>query len=590
MVIRWVTYLVLAVSTAFPAVAASVTVEANPASVYAGQQFLLTVTAVGKSVGEPQIPGIPGLQVAATPTQRADQYSMSTGAGMSVVKTRGYAAMAQEPGKIVIPPIPVTIDGNVVSSREVVLDVRPAQAPLPGHSAPQSSVPPRGDGLPDPSQWVFVTSDVNRNEVYVGEAVRLGYELWRIIHRSIETGTYPGASFAHPTTEGFYATEPQVQRLRRHHDGYDYEVMRYERMLYPTRAGTLTVGPWRWEGAGRVWAMFNADQHPFQLATEPITVEVKPLPPAPPDYRGGVGSYTLKAELSRTDTLQGVPVELHVRISGRGNPDAVGNPVFPALPDAFVAEPAVEVAQAVDEAGVAVEKRMTYAITPLEAGVLTVAPLVYTHFNPETGQYETKSAGPFTIQVKASAERGSTLVTAGGGPAGQVAILKEDIEPIITTPASLSSNGAGGWALGLWMVLPVAGYGLVTATMTRRRRLTTDTAYARSQYARQRALKRLREAPESVEPADEVGKAITGYLADRRNCSEAGMTASEAEALLVAVQAPAETREKVGRILQRCERSRYGGAGLSPQECRALADGAAAAVEELEAFFRKGGR
>jgi hypothetical protein len=84
--------------------------------------------------------------------------------------------------------------------------------------------------------------------------------------------------------------------------------------------------------------------------------------------------------------------------------------------------------------------------------------------------------------------------------------------------------------------------------------------------------------------------ALTGYLADRFNVSEAGMTSSDARRLLESRINDAELIDGVVKVLRTCERSRYGGGELGVEEVQALFRGAESILERLEAGFGKGGR
>src|SRR6185312_3796296 len=65
------------------------------------------------------------------------------------------------------------------------------------------------------------------------------------------------------------------------------------------------------------------------IRSEPVTLDVKPLPPkAPPQFSGAIGNFTMTTEAKPTTLQVGDPITVTSTITGRGNFDRVNAPVL----------------------------------------------------------------------------------------------------------------------------------------------------------------------------------------------------------------------------------------------------------------------
>ena len=86
----------------------------------------------------------------------------------------------------------------------------------------------------------------------------------------------------------------------------------------------------------------------------------------------------------------------------------------------------------------------------------------------------------------------------------------------------------------------------------------------------------------AAEPAEELYRAVSGFVADKFNASDAGITSSDMRALLESRNAAPDLTESIVKILRACERARYAGVKLSSDEIEALTHAATAALDTLE--------
>jgi len=594
----------LAVLTA--AAEPSLRLEIDASTVRVNEPFTFTLHMSGDSIGTPLFPETDGLVIDPDPRRRTsgESYSFGFGQGATRQLTRSltYVAYATKTGAVRLPPISVRIDEKERFTRPVVLRVLKGatkaapRSPQPGRR--RTPQPPREPAGPteqprrppsrarsDITSWddvAFVRSEVDRREVYEGEPVLVSLQLW-----CVEQASLRRLAFSPPKTEGFYAitlTEEPL-RDRREHGGWGYNVFEFQQLLYPTHPGELTIGPWRWDGSARV----RLREHDYSLLTEPIPISVRALPEAPREFSGGVGEFSFEAELSSSHTVQGVPVQLSLTVEGEGNPNATGEVRLPAIADAYISDPEKDL---LATGAATFVQTVTHAITPLQAGTMTIPELVLCYFDPQSETYQTIRRGPYEVAVSVSGES-SRPVSAGVTlplPQSGVDVVGEDIRPIEPAPGGLKparSSGPGAAALALG---PMAAYAGLALWVRRRRRLEADVGFARDQRAKSKGRKRLQAVAHAADPSDALYRAVIGFIADKLNVPEAGMTSDDVRGVLDSRGIDGELVSRFLKILCACERARYGAGGLSGDEVRALTHAAGPAMDSLDGALRRAGR
>ena len=125
--------------------------------------------------------------------------------------------------------------------------------------------------------------------------------------------------------------------------------------------------------------------------------------------------------------------------------------------------------------------------------------------------------------------------------------------------------------------------------MTRRRRLADDVGYARSRKAKHKGIRRLEDVFDADDSADELFRAVAGYIGDKFNVHDGGMTSSEVTGLLESHEVDRGLVETFERILKSCDRSRYASEALSIDELRALVQASETAIHAFDNWRKHGG-
>jgi len=589
----------LAVVTVFAAVlagmgahaddVAEIAVRTRPDVTRVGAPFNIIVQTRGTPVGSISLPTVENLSIDPTPVGSANTFVYQDGRIVVSTETR-FVAVSQVTGTITIPPIHAEIAGQVLASEPVEIEILPLDSPPPT-DAQQA----RDRAIPIEEAF-FIRSEVDKTEVYQGEGVLLGLALWRV--QGVTASTRRGSHIGPPDTTGFYSIDlpPAGENRQRMVDGvaYMYEVRQTRRLLFPTATGDLTIGGWGLEGEVRVPDTTSpfasaARRRIVPLEAEPVTITVKPLPPRPAGFSGAVGQFRLSSNLSSQGTYLGQPITLVVEVSGTGNPDAISAPPLPPIPGIHASTPRASTSVDKDNRGIRVNKRFEYTLTPTEMGEITIPPVSFVYFDPEREVYDTLEGREYPIRVgRPAGGTARTFVTAGDSRSEQFAALAEDIAPPAEAPAVLSrSTGIGMVALAAGYVIPVIGYAGLAASLMRRRRYERDHALARAHGARGRMEQRLRGIARAPEPAVELYRALSGYVADCLDAPEAGMTPDDLAELCSGRGLPPEAYEGVAKTLRACERVRYAGGTLSVTEVEALLEAAEVHIAQFDDALRE---
>jgi hypothetical protein len=589
---------------------AGISVQPDRSVVYLNTPFYITVVVSGPRAGEPVIPHSDDFRFGRNAINRMNSTSVEIINGrMSMMErnTRVYEATPLREGTLTLPGISATIDGKKYTSDPIQITCVPAptlqqQAPVPvpapgppqtapaRPARPQQAGPqPRAQRSPTVDDIIRIYSEVSKTSAYQGEAVELRLKLCELNLPGVGARYTGGPRLPVPSTDGFYALprDPvQLDVTIEEIEGLPYKVSTYFQRLFPARSGTLNIGPWLWVGIITAHTQFGPIRDQRELQTNPIAIEVKPLPAPPAGFSGAVGQFTVEARLGATALTQGVPVQYLFVVRGEGNPDAVGDPAFPPLPWAQVSGPE-RAWQSVGD-NQQIEKVFTYTLVPLEPGPQEIPPIDYIFFLPAMNNYKTIATQALRCQVAPSSEN-TRLVVSGGveeAPGTRVEVIGQDIGGLLPFERARAPLLPVPLVNTLGIALPPLAYCAALLLAHRRRLLQERPELARKTFARSKTRRRLAAVATAAQPSEELYRAVTAYLADTFNASEAGMTSADAQSMLVSHGFGNALAESAARILKACERARYGAAALSADEIHALTEAAATLMEDVEAQLR----
>jgi hypothetical protein len=571
----------------------SISADVAPRQARVGEQLRLQVVITGNVniQGSPAIPAMADFQVYGG--GRSSQFNFVNGQVSSSLSFT-YILVPKKAGHFSIGPIQITHDNKNYNTQPIAVDIlgtyansaAPAAPAVPGMPAQPGAVAPSQRPAPEAQQKqgqpVFITTSVDRRDVYVNQPVTLTFRFYSSIPLLAQPQYQP------PDISGFWSEDlpPQRQYLTQI-NGKEYQVIEIKTALFPTTAGQAKIGPAHLNVEVQ---NFQHSSDPFQddffrgffssgqrvpLESDPIAVHVKPLPEAgkPQNFTGTVGKWSLSARLDRKEAKVGEAVTLEVRIFGEGNVKSVGKPDLPPLTGFKVYETisSSEVQKQNDRVqGVKIYRTL---LRPEVTGNLVIPPISYSYFSPGSGKYE-KVQVP-NLMLKSLAADG---VTSGlpAAPLGQpdigltqpegpgVKIMSQDIRylklkvPVDARPFELPDLI---WAIAF--VLPPA---LLLSLWGWRRwqdKLAADPRFARKLMADQSARKILRQARQARLKQDgkafyaALSQALSGYLADQMGLSRSGVTQREILQRLQSLGAEAGLLDQLTGLFDECDFARF---------------------------------
>ncbi len=612
---RWVNILMLG-ALAFPTIARgeeiTFSASVDRSTISRLDRLSYTLTIEGARNAKPVLPEMADFQVIGSST--STQFSLVNNQ-TRVSQAITYSLIPIRTGEFTIPPARLVHGGKTYLTRPVKIRVTDSPAPpppaaaepggQPGESARTAEPEPRG------APPLFITTEVDRKDPYVGEQVTLTFRLFRRLQiANLEYGPPPTTGFI----EESLGEQKNYGQVR---EGIRYEIIELARAVFPISAGELTIGPAELKGDilvprqrrrpdpfGFDDSFFEdffgggfAERQPFLLRSEPITLAVKPLPREgrPELFGGAVGRFDLEVSAAPQSLRVGEPVTVTMKISGTGNLDTVTVPRIPAGDRFQTYDPEVETKRTVAGWRVGGEKIFKQVFIPLTEEVSEIPTATFSYFDPEKGEYRTLTGQPIPIAVSAAPGRETLrLVEDARGREGsgeEVRILGRDILYIKGGPGRIRRAGRPYYLTPVFWgaVLLLPGIVLAARTLTgRRERLREDVIYARQVGASRSARKRFREARRLLAAGEtekfygEVHRAFNRYLGDKFRIPAGAVCGELITGKLKAAGAGGEIGREVEQCLATFDRARFSGTAAGEAEMREFLDRAEKLVARLE--------
>ncbi len=604
--------LMLLIGVALPAAAQGSRVSAtvDRTAIGLGETVTLSIAVEGAS-GQPALPPLDDFQVLGT----SSGVQMQTVNGVSTAQSVAqYRLQPLRTGQLTIPAFQIVVEGQPAGSTEpIVVEVTqgaaaPSQA-QPGAGALPPLFPNSGGGLADllglvdqmlqnssalgslsggqtpvtPSrslpriaapaalqgQDYYAEAIVDNAAPFQGEQVLYSLRFYRALDPfgriEYKAPTFNGAWSEAVPGQTDYATEAA---------GRSYLVTELKHVLFPTVAGEVVIDPARLVLPGDFLGAPGVE-----IASDPVTLDVQPLPAgAPASFQGAVGQFTMQSEVSASDVKVGDAITQRVAIAGAGNVGQITDPLWATDPAWRAFDSKATTDSEFQNGKLAGERRIERALVPTQPGQLTVPGAEFSYFDPAAGQYRTLSSEPVELAVAADPNAPVAQPQADPGqPTAAPVAMHPDLRPIkvaaasqgfVATP-SLPQRPAY-WALWALPVALLAGQ----HTWQRRQRFNrANAATLRSQRAARRAMRDLRDAEKRPEVAGEAASRILNdYVSARLQRPVNGLTQRALADLLLLHNVSPSLTARVQALLTRCEAARYAPAGYAAAGSDLLAE------------------
>ncbi len=305
--------------------------------------------------------------------------------------TRTYRLRALKQGQFTIKAPMVVVGGQRFQPNAVSVKVTAAG------QAPKAKAPRRTRG----NDRVFVDYDLQpTRKPYVGEQLTLSYYLYSDAF-AFNVNPQPPKE---PSLTDFWIEDlsQQVsgrrQTVQSHGHLMEQATLRAY-ALFPLHAGPTTIEPLQVDA---VAGGFMSGRQMLHLQSDPIKIDVQPLPPNAPDsfYEGNVGQWQFEVTTDRIKAKMGRPITVRVRAHGTGQ---LGRLALPRLPDIDGARQAGtddKSHQHINHGIVGGEKVVEYTLVADREGTLTIPSLEFSYFDPQAETYKTIHSEPIHIDIK----------------------------------------------------------------------------------------------------------------------------------------------------------------------------------------------
>ncbi|MFH5884233.1 BatD family protein [Halalkalibaculum sp. DA3122] len=528
-------------------------------TIFTGERLTLSVEISGSfnNVSRPVLPDFDGFRLLSNTPSTSRSFSYVNGE-TSTTYSYQYALIAQDAGDYQIPSIAIEIDGTEYRTDPISVSIVDRNT---------SASDPAASSRPD----IFLRLEVSDETPVTGQQLITDVVLF--FKSGLEVNSYqpvPGWK-----AEGFWKEELESgQRPRAESviiDGVRYRKARLLQFsLFPTKTGELTISPYeivvsvrsassRSDRLGSIFGGFGTNQRRVELTSDPITLQVDPLPPIDDaHYIGAVGSFDLSRTISTRETMVGETIEIETRISGTGNIPLISKPGY-ELPDGLEIYDPRETSSLNRRNGqISGTSTFTDVVIARRPGTFTLPAVDLAYYSPRRNSYVTETLPEITFTIN----KNPNAVAAS---AQQQSF---DIQPVTglaswTAPADNSVSLLGAWWFWGGLLFPAILLLLAYRWKQYQDRMSSDQHFARSQKALDKAQERLQEVITQSEEGDIKGayhslyKVITGFIGDRLGLPEAGLSDQEYVKRLEQSDVNPELVKNVKLLLDKCASISY---------------------------------
>ncbi len=367
-------------------------------------------------------------EVLLTPRGQSTSVQIINGV-QSIQQDLYYAVLPQREGDLTVPSLELRFSsGARIRTEPLSLEVLPAQggsshpgASSGGEASPNSATPGKA------SRKAFVAASLSKEQVYAGEPVTYRFSFFRALPVGESRLTPP--DFGSIPWE---ALEREVYHTEI--EGTPYVVTEIPFLLSPVVPGEHSISPAALDvilgeenprqrafsggiPGGFPGGLFPSSLEdffqfapalgrPYHLQTEPLSLEVLPLPAwkEVPPFSGLVGSADMRCLIHPQEGKTGEPRKLTLLLRGRGNMRDIQPPELLLPGEIKVYEEPVEESLRPGVEGYEGIRAFSWSLIPLREGSWDLPPLQLALFDPQAGRYEVIEA-----PVPSFSARGATL-------------------------------------------------------------------------------------------------------------------------------------------------------------------------------------
>ncbi len=484
-----------------------------------------------------------------------------------------YILMPKNTGNFTLNAATFRIKGKEYSSERPAIEVV--------KDGDNSSSQQQGQGSANAAQSGYVSSDdifmrltVSKQNVIVGEPITATLKLYQ----RVSLAGLEGARF--PEFNGFWSQDlvaPSNIEFQRESigDKIYQSALIHSWTLIPQQSGTLRIDPAELTclihirvpraSTGSFFDDFFQDDYRTlrqRLTTDPVNINVSNLPAgAPASFGGGVGQFTMNAELGHGALKTHDASSLKITVKGSGNLSLLEAPKvrFPADFEVYDMKTSEQNGAKVFE----------YPFIPRSHGEFTIDPVEYSYYDIGSRRYVTLRSEALVLNV----ERGSQSGNNSG--AGQIVsgVARKDVRdlgsdirflhtsvPVFSLGGAFFAGSAAFWIVICALLLAaVALYFALRRYAARRADVVGSKNRAAVKMARKRFALAKQFLDKNLHSAfyEELHKALLGYVSDKLNMDATELSKDNISSRLVGEGAAEGLAADFVGLLDACEFARY---------------------------------
>lgn len=410
--------LILCLALFVPSLAQKVAIELGKSPLPLNQYYTISVRLQNQQLQDyTSFPDIEGFK-------KSNKYSSTktiiTGGNTTSILTitQNYAALSE--GTYTLKPFTMKVNGQVLQSEGMVINVTEMQADVPQDAnlppdliVPEEEQPEHEVEFVDKDDNAFLTLYTDKDEVFVGEGVNVAlyFYLAEQDQRLLDfydfanqiNGILRQLKQSHVWEEAFDYTEIIPEHVTVQGEPY-LRFKLYESVLYPITANPLsfpqlTLQMIKYKVAKNPTLLTEDRQEGYKtFFSRPRQVQVKELPPHPLRDVVPVGDYRLQERLSAKVVQVNKTFKYVFQVEGAGNLAAIMSPAPTAPPGLEFYQPDVQQDITRRAGTVLGSKSFSYTVLAREPGVYDMGRVLqWIYFNPSTATYDTLRP---TLQVQ----------------------------------------------------------------------------------------------------------------------------------------------------------------------------------------------
>lgn len=531
-------------------IAQEITVEASltETNIFSGESVRLDVKVSGQSINAvtpPTITNVDGLRWLSGSSSSSQNFSYINGRP-SVAYTYGYQFLAQAPGSYTFPSLEISVNGEKYTTKKVsfkVLDPKTIDT-----------------GEAERSPEIYVRLEPSTTTPVVGEQVIADIVLY--FKSEIEVSSYnasPGWK-----AEGFWKEDlesrQQAKATSTIINGIRYQQARLlQYAIFPTKSGELTLSPYeivtqiRQRNRRRDIFSFGLGQERKELSTLPVTISVSPIPKIENvNFSGAVGNFSITRSLNPKKALVGESIEVVTTITGQGNIPLIVKPEYNYPETLELYNPQENSTITRTNRQIGGTKVFTDILIARNEGTFVIPKIALAYYNPTTKKYLTITLPELTLEAERDPR--ATIVSTNE--------LRFNVKPITglakwtQTQSTPLHQKSWVWIL---LTLPLVILGSALGFKSYNDKMNGDTAFARAQKAKDKALKELNKARETNDfktGYHHLKKALSQFISDKLNLPQAGLSI-DAITTELSKKAGTPIAEEVKKLLTVCDTISY---------------------------------